>query len=267
MQPITLQRRVTQTVFFLVTGQWLLLGFLRCPFGVPFVSCASCPLGDCWGQFLHIPIYVGLLLSLVLIGRAFCGWACPLGYLQDILGRFAPKSLRKTDAFTHLDGPLRLLKYAVLALVVWWVFKLNVAPDRGHPYVVRSPSILNPDSLRVAWRLGLQRYPVRAALLVTALLSALIVPRAWCRYVCPLGGLLGLLSRVSLLKLARDKATCSDCGRFPANCTMGTVPDTPECTVCGECSQACPSKAIHLVKRLQKPAPATLQDASPPEEK
>lgn len=261
MERITLQRRVTQTIFFFVTGQWLVVGFLRCPFGVPFVSCAGCPLGDCWGQFLHLSVYAGLALSLVSVGRAFCGWACPLGYLQDLVGRFAPKAVRKATLFVRLDGPLRLLKYAALILVIWWAFTLNVAPDRGHPYVVRSSSVLNPDALRVACGLGLQRYPVRAALLVFALLSALVVPRAWCRYVCPLGALLGLLSRISFLRLTRDKAICSDCGRFPQACDTGTTPGTLECTVCGDCTQACPSKAIRLTKRLKVVPSLSIQDA------
>jgi len=248
------------------------------------VSCASCPLGDCWGQFLHLPVYIGLLFSMLLIGRAFCGWACPLGYLQDILNRCTPRRLRKTSTFsslepsrvsssgrrscscqtgptanvakaTHLDPPLRWFKYGVLVLVMWWVYALNLAPDRGHPYVVRSSSVLNPDALRVAWGLGLQRYPVRAALLVVALASALVVPRAWCRYACPLGALLGLLGRISLLKIDRNMSSCSACGKFPANCPTGATPDTTECTICGDCTQACPGEAIHVGKRFGEVTP------------
>ena len=70
MQPITIWRRISQVAFFVLTGEWLAVGWLRCPYGAPFVSCASCPLGDCPGRWLQ-PWFIGIAaLSGLLAGRA-----------------------------------------------------------------------------------------------------------------------------------------------------------------------------------------------------
>ena len=77
--PLTALRRLTQAVFLGVLGQWSFYGIFRCPFLVPYVSCQNCPVITChgriftmfWGFWLLLP------LSVLLVGRAFCGWACP----------------------------------------------------------------------------------------------------------------------------------------------------------------------------------------------
>ena len=150
MQPITIPRRLAQTAFFLLTGQWLLVGFLRCPFGVPFVCCTFCPLQDCTGTFLQVPFLGLILLSGILLGRAFCGWACPLGYLEDALGRLPKPRIERRRWFSAVEPWLRGLKYVALATVVWLVLRTNFPAERAHPYVVRSPSFLNWESVVVA---------------------------------------------------------------------------------------------------------------------
>lgn len=249
MERITIPRRLTQTLFFLLTGQWLVVGFLRCPFGVPFVCCASCPLSDCTGTWLQMPVIGLLLISGILLGRVFCGWLCPLGYLQDVLGRLPKPSLEPRRWFTAVEPWLRALKYVVLTVVVWLVFRYNFPAERAHPYVVRSPSFLNWESIVVAAKLGATRYPVRAGILGVALLSGLLVTRLWCRYLCPLGALLGVLNKVSAWRPAKVEAACRNCGTYSRECVQHTLPGTMDCIVCGDCLQGCPHGAIMFRSR------------------
>ena len=262
MQRITIPRRLTQTALFLLTGQWLIVGFLRCPFGVPFVCCASCPLQDCTGTFLQLPILGLILLSGILVGRAFCGWMCPLGYLEDALGRLPFPRVDRQGWFSSIEPLLRCLKYVALALVVWLVLRTNYPAERAHPYVVRSPSFLNWESVVVAGELGARRYPIRAAILAVALLTGLLTTRFWCRYLCPLGGLLSLLNTVSVWRPTRIGAACRDCGTYPRDCIQHTTPGSLDCVVCGDCLQGCPHDAVRLrLRPVGRPSLARTDEA------
>jgi len=246
-------RRLTQILFFLLTGQWLLLGMLRCPFGVPFVCCGACPLGDCSGTFLQVPFIGLILVSGVAFGRVFCAWVCPLGCLEDALG-LAPKlDAERRRWFAVAEPWLRGLKYAALAAVVWLVVTCNYPAGRPYPYAVRSPSLFNWESVFVAARLGASRYPVRAAILALALVSGLLITRFWCRYVCPLGALLGLFNRVSLWAPARIEARCALCAECESACAQHTAPGSVDCVACGDCVPDCPHNAIRFGWRIGRP--------------
>ncbi|NOY82837.1 MAG: 4Fe-4S binding protein [Kiritimatiellaeota bacterium] len=253
MERITLPRRLTQTAFFLVTGQWFFVGFLRCPFGVPFISCTFCPLGDCTGIFLQVPFIGLLLVSGSLFGRVFCGWICPLGYLNDVLGKLPKPRIEGAAWFQRVEPGLRSLKYLFLALVLALVVLFNLPATRAYPYVVRSPSMFNWESVVLAVKLGAARYPIRIGLLGFALLAALVATRFWCRYLCPFGALFSLLNRVSLWRPVRTSA-CRRCGKYPGECLQHTTPTTPDCIICGDCLQGCPHGAIEL-RVLGKPDP------------
>jgi len=138
MSRITIFRRLSQTVFFGITGTWLTVGALRCPFGVPFVSCQSCPLTDCPGRYLQLP-FLGLAgLSGLLLGRVFCGWACPVGFLVDIAGKVPKLRATVSRRFLALDRYLKPLKWVALAVTVYLVFALDLTAARPYPYVVRT---------------------------------------------------------------------------------------------------------------------------------
>ncbi len=245
MERITLPRRLTQTVFFLVTGQWFLVGFLRCPFGVPFISCSFCPLGDCTGVFLQVPFIGLLLVSGLMLGRVFCGWICPLGYLNDVLGQLPKPRVERTAWFQRVEPVLRMLKYLFLALTLALIVLFNFPTTRAYPYVVRSPSMFNWESVVVAVKLGAARYPIRIGLLVFALVAALVVTRFWCRYLCPFGAFFSLLNRVSLWRPVRTRG-CRQCGKYPRECLQRTTPETLDCIICGDCLQGCPHGAIEF---------------------
>ena len=246
MQPITIWRRLSQVAFFFLTGEWLAIGWLRCPFGVPFVSCQSCPLTDCPGRWLQLPILGLIGLSALGLGRAFCGWVCPMGFLMDALGKVPKLRATISDRFTKLDRWLKPLKYVVLAIVIYLIFTLNVTTVRPYDYVVRSPSAFNLQAISTAQSLGVGAYRTRMWVLIGALAAGLVVTRFWCRYLCPLGALLGLFNKFSLFKIRREREDLPYCGKYPRDCIQHTMPGTTDCVICGECIQACPRKVLGL---------------------
>lgn len=194
-------------------------------------------------------VLAGAVLVLAFVARgAFCGWLCPLGFLQDIsagasafVQRHVPAAHRGVRALRRaamplavLDRPLRLLKYAVLAWALWGaaVFGFMVFRDVD-------PWIALLDIGRSSAGFGM-------LILVLTLVGALFVDRPWCRYACPLGAANGIVARFSPVRLERSAAACVDCNLCTRSCPMGIeiakarVITSADCTGCLECVEACP---------------------------
>jgi len=246
--PVTPWRRLTQLASFLLAAPWLAVGILQCPHGVPFVSCLSCPVTTCRGTWLLVPMLAALGVSQMLLARAFCGWLCPLGFIQDALAALSGRWGRwRPDA--GMDRVARMAKYAILAWAVVVLVAAAVDDERAYDYVVRSPRWLDLEAARVAGALGLVRYPVRWLLLGLGLLGSLVLARFWCRYLCPLGAALALARPLSFRSLRRETSHCGTCSLCVSRCGMGTTPGTAECTGCYDCADACPVDAVRARSR------------------
>ena len=224
---------------------------------------------------LHSAVFImllALLIGLVLTGKSFCGWICPLGSVQQGLGwigqRLWPRAYNKLPRW--LERVLQYLKWAVLA----WVLVQTA----------RSATLVFQDydpyyNLYRIWtdEIALSGYIVTGA---TVILS-LFIPRPFSRFACPLGAFNGIFNSVSFIGLKRDAKTCTDCGRCskvcPVNidlCASNTIRSI-ECTRCLKCVDVCPqnSKAsdtlkLHtwfsgLSRRRAETAPATPDAAEP----
>lgn len=241
-------RKVTQISMFLVAGKWLAIGWIRCPFAVPYVMCTACPVTNCPGRWLQV-WFIGLLtVSQIISHRLFCGWICPMGLIEEFCGgRALQRVLNRIRSAARSLSPSRLVKFAFLAFVVVVFCLYDWQTDyRPYDYVVRSPRTLSIDAPLVAMQLGLHRYGFRVALAAIAILGAILIGRFWCRHLCPLGALLALARTPSLLKLRIDEKTCTHCGMCLRVCPMRTLPKTGECISCMECWSACPTDAIRL---------------------
>ena len=189
------------------------------------------------------------VLSLAFLARgAFCGWVCPLGFLQDLVAGFSAfvqrhvpaafrgmRTLRRTAApLAILDRPLRFLKYAVLVWAIWGAATFGVMVFRDvDPWI----ALLD---------IGQEGVGFGMVVLALTLLGSLFVDRPWCRYACPLGAANGLVARFSPVRLERSAAACVDCNLCTKSCPMGlpvataTVITSVDCIGCLECVEACP---------------------------
>ncbi len=197
-----------------------------------------------------------VLLTLV-FGRVFCSFFCPLGGLNTLLTRLFGPQRRPLGEPRHANAwrPAHALKYALqLGLLVAALFGVNLTGVVDPlPFTARSfAAAIRPAALDVwpvwpgggyslAWLLG-------ALFLLVLGLNAL-VPRWFCRVLCPLGALLGVLSRVSLWRIQRDPARCTDCGRCQAVCPVAAEPQgqlrVAECVTCFQCTAVCPEAALN----------------------
>ncbi len=185
-------------------------------------------------------LLMGTVVLGVVFGRAFCGYLCPLGALQEFFGMIG-KAIwpRKRPTMpAALDRPARYLKYVVLAFFTIWTFQAAELVIRPYdPWVAWMH--LTSDELLVEFALG-------TAVLGISLAGSVVYERFFCKYLCPMGATLGIVSKVSLFKVRRSAETCTSCGSCdkacPVNITVSTVDSvrSAECLACNECVNACP---------------------------
>lgn len=222
---------------------------------------------------------LGTVALTLVLGRVWCGWLCPLGTTLDALPlrrrrgkrRTVPDSWRAvkhvlllTTLAAALLGNLTLLVIdpltiliRTLTVAVWpAVDQLVTAAEAAlYRFPVLRPAVSTFDGLVRPGLLPLApafyRYTLLyAAVFVGVILLNRIAPRFWCRYLCPLGALLGLLSKVGIVRREVNDR-CQQCDACAAACPTATIraaegyaSDPGECTVCLECLAVCPHDAI-----------------------
>ena len=228
-----------------------------CPFGAVETSVRLLTEGRFVGK-TH-PSNLWMLLAstaaTVLVGALFCGWLCPLGSVQDWVGKLGRRLFgRRYNTFVprRLDQALGYLRYAVLGLIV-------VETTRAVHLVFAA---YDPYYALVRFWTG-DALPSAVAVLAAVLVASLFVERPWCRWLCPFGALQGLLQLVAPWKIRRDAKLCTDCGCCTRACPMNiavagkaVVRDT-RCNRCGECLAACPVRGA-LDHRLPDRAAAAV---------
>lgn len=222
-----------------IVGQWAFYGIFRCPFVVPYVSCQNCPVLTCHGRFLTLFWGFWLLLpvSALLFGRAFCGWVCPGGFANQLMGKLISW---RPSLGRRFVGWAPGLKYAGLALALWaWL--LLGQPRAAVP--IRIGGFFESISLTFAHANWL--WLIRSIFVLTMLGSGLLLANAWCRYACPTGGLLELAKRFSLWRVVKTTG-CNDCDKCRTVCELDTRPQEANCTNCCDCLAVCPQDAIRV---------------------
>jgi ferredoxin len=224
------------------------------------------------GQFLpktapsNLFLLGGLLLGILLAGGSFCGWICPFGAIQDLLAGIQRRLKIPTVKIPlKIDHWLTFGRYIVLALIVYFTLTtatlwfLNVDPYHG---------LFGLGWIfEFSWAAHGTTYVATAVIV----LGSIFIPRFWCRYLCPLGGVISILQHVSLLKIERRPDVCIDCGRCAKACPMRLPVDTSirtsaSCMGCLECVESCPKKgALDVSFVLMRPnagKPATPEKAT-----
>ncbi len=237
--PITWARRLTQTAMLAVVGQWSFYGIFRCPFLVPFVDCQTCPVITCWGRITSLfwGFWLLLPLSAIIFGRAFCGWACPGGLVNQLIGKVSITKMRTRNRFTK-TAFLGLLAGLVISLILWLGLHnpRSMVPIRVGEFW---------HSVRLSFEHAFPFWLVRTFVVLGLVAAGFVVANLWCRFACPTGGLLELIKRISVFRIFKTSA-CNNCDKCLRICEMGSRPNEVNCTNCGDCLKTCPVDAIKV---------------------
>ncbi|MBA4417812.1 MAG: 4Fe-4S ferredoxin [Syntrophus sp. (in: bacteria)] len=225
-----------------ILGQWSFYGIFRCPFPVPFVDCQTCPIITCWGRIttLFWGFWLLLPLSAILFGRAFCGWVCPGGMVNQLIGKVSITKMRVRNFFNRI-APWGLFAGLIIALVLW----LGLHNPRSM-IPIRIGEFWG--SIRLSFTHATNFWLIRTFVVLGLVAAGFIVANLWCRFACPTGGLLELIKRISLFRIFKTSA-CNDCNACLKVCEMGSRPDEINCTNCGDCLKSCPVDAIKIGRK------------------
>lgn len=180
-----------------------------------------------------------LTLTLVL-GRFFCGWLCTFGAINDFIYLISKKVFKtKFRVNPKLDSILKYVKYVVLIFIVTAIWTTgshlfsSASPWNAFAEITQFPQVLSD-------------YTIGFAILVLIIFGAFFIERFFCRYLCPLGAVFTILSKLRIFKINKPNDKCGNCRLCTNNCAMGislyktNKVNSGECINCLKCIEACP---------------------------
>jgi len=199
---------------------------------------------------------LGTIVLTIIFGRYFCGWLCPFGSIHHFVGYLGNLNKKVADRIRlNRYRKAQCIKYFILVFLLGMAAFPSLASSLQTglldpiPLVTRSVNlVLLPilDRSSYLTSVGTRYYELGwliLAVFAVAVLSNLVIPRFYCRFVCPLGAFFGVISRFSIWRIGRNKPKCIDCKLCEKACEGGCEPSgsikIAECVLCFNCRQDC----------------------------
>jgi len=225
-------------------------------------------------------LYKGLLWSLVILiptlflGRFFCNWVCPYGTLHQFVGWVFRKLRPKETIEINRYRDYQQVKYFILAamgvVAIFGSLQVGLLDPICLLYRSFTTALLPAANVPTQHFFGDYRLH-QGGFLIGAVLFGLVamnlvIPRFFCRVLCPLGALLGVLSRFGWWRIDRDPVKCTDCDLCLRNCEGACDPHKDlrksECFVCFNCIEDCPEDALRFAFLPHKKSEVTDPEVS-----
>lgn len=179
--------------------------------------------------------------------RSFCGTICPLGTLQELAARLGRKLFRRRFTVPRVvDRPARYLKYLVLVALIALSALFGELIVRPYDPWAAYQHLITAELI--------SGFLVGLIVLSVSLVGSLLYDRFFCKYLCPMGALLGLIGKIGWFRVRREPVVCTSCGACdracPVNLPVSTSSEirSAECIACNQCVMACPVKgALEVV--------------------
>lgn len=234
----------------------------------------SCPIGSMQAVSgsinFKMSFYVlGFVLAIgVLFGRAICGFICPFGLIQELIYKIPSPKKKIWKTLTYVKYVL--LVVFVLALPILHTNKVGMGAPAFCEYICPAgtleaglPMLAKHPELRAI--IG-SLFSVKMLILIITLVGCVIVCRFFCKVMCPLGAIYGILNKISVYHMEINKDSCISCGKCQAVCPMDvnpvTNPNSAECIRCGKCTACCPKEALSFSWRYGSKSSTTQNPSS-----
>lgn len=220
---------------------------------------------------VNVAVVVGLLLLTLLFGRLYCSVICPLGVMQDIVSWLAGRRMKRRFSYSKGYAVLRVIMLVLFAVAlvvnVAWLAAF-IEPYSAYGRIVNNlfaPIYLWGNNLLAyiaeradsyafysvdVWMKSAVTLAVAVVTFVVVVILAWRGGRTWCNTVCPVGTLLGAVSRFSLFKPVINLDKCNGCKLCSKNCKASCINaeehkiDYSRCVVCMDCVDTCKRGAI-----------------------
>lgn len=243
---------------------------------------------------LNIVILIALLALTLIFGRIYCSIICPMGVYQDIVAWFARRIKSKKKRRYTFSPPKTVLRLVLLAVfIVGIVAGIAAIPAILDPYgaygrmvsELASPLYVGVNNLfagiaertesyafypREIWMKGLFSFVLALVTLLAIGYLAWRNGRTYCNTICPVGTILGYVSKFSLLKLQIDESSCTKCGRCARDCKAACIDfknhdiDYTRCVTCFDCIESCRDNSItYALRSAKKKEPVTIVGMAP----
>lgn len=211
-----------------------------CPFG----GVATLPaliMGDKFVKHIHesnIVLFIALIIIGIVFGAIFCGYICPFGSIQEWIGKLGKKIFKKKYNNWYSSKIHRILSFGR------WFLLIMVLIQTTQTGLLMFTN-MDPYYALFNFYTG-EVVPLAFAILGVVLIGSLFVERPWCKYLCPLGIINGLLSKISIFKIRRNKNTCINCKKCTTVCPEHIEVHTSkaisvsQCNRCLKCVDICP---------------------------
>ncbi|MEN8147505.1 MAG: quinol dehydrogenase ferredoxin subunit NapH [Campylobacterota bacterium] len=212
------------------------------PMSDPYAALQMLAAGALLATDLLIGVAVATVFYLLIGGRAFCSWVCPINMITD-----AAAWLREKLEINRVQGS----KQPASRNMRYWVLGLSLVISAAMG--VTAFEFISPISMvhrGIVFGLGFGW----AAMLIIFLFDLFVLKNGWCGHVCPLGGFYSLLGRFSLIRVTHDEEACTLCMKCKAVCPepqvlhmvgKETLPVlSGECTNCARCVEVCDDEAL-----------------------
>jgi polyferredoxin len=203
-------------------------------------------------------LFLTFLAMALLAKKSFCSFICPVGTLSEVTWKLGRKLFgRNFRIWRGLDLFLQFIKYALLFFFAKLI--LIGMPTVAIREFLAAPYWAIADVKMLHFFTGMSTTSM-VVITVLSLLSV-VYKNFWCRYLCPYGALLGLLSMLSPFKVTRRKDCCINCGICSRNCPAQIdvqhkmLVHSPECTGCLTCVSNCPEKGALSMAFWKRPLP------------
>lgn len=186
----------------------------------------------------------------LIMGRFFCGWMCAYGAFGDFIYGISKKVFKvKFKIDEDIDKVLKYIKYVVLAFSIFAIWTLNTnvfstfSPWDAFGMLVTVGKFPDLSYVIANLTFGFSLF------LLIAIASAFI-ERFFCRYLCPLGAIFAVASKLKIARIHKDRTNCGKCRICTNNCAMGIplyktdVVNSGECIDCMKCVTACPRRNV-----------------------
>lgn len=234
-------------------------------FCAPGLNCYSCPAASfaCpigalqavnGSMHFNFSFYAtGTLFAFgVILGRAVCGWLCPFGLIQELIHRVPSPKRKLKKGFLYIKYIVLII--FVLLLPITATNYMGMGSPAFCQYICPAGTLEGGIPLLSAHAELRQTigplFSLKMIILIITLSGCVFIYRFFCRILCPLGAIYGLMNKISLYHLEADEHKCINCGICKKVCKMEVdpvkTPDSMECIRCGACAHSCPADAIHL---------------------